>query len=138
MNADQRGSKTKPLLELQSQGKLNDAWIVRLLAEVNETGRLVRRVVVRVIEEIENVGCEAQSHSLLNLKVFENRDVLVPRAWPDVEILRIPTEIVRDGGRPHLSIGKSKGYLVAEVSTDGPQDSLRTIYGDECLQLRQV
>src|SRR5271169_2228761 len=79
-----------PSLELQAQGKLNDAWVVqtsirgrRLQAEVLQTSSGVGWHVIRVVESVEEIGAKPDIESFLDLKVLVKRDVDGPRARPD-------------------------------------------------------
>src|SRR5438034_8636491 len=85
-------------LPLQPRRKLNDAGFVSLLAEVYQPGGLVRSQVIRVIEEVKEVGGKPQFDLLGDVEVLKHREVFVPLAGPEEEILRVPTEKVRDGG----------------------------------------
>ena len=66
--------------ELQFERELNEARIVKLSADHAER-RIAQQgagvAELNAIEEIENFGAELQAKPLVNLRVLENRDVVV-------------------------------------------------------------
>src|SRR5690349_13822695 len=86
------------LLPLHPQRELNNSRSVDLPAQILQTSRRVRRKVDRVIEEVEEVGRKPNLHPLSDVKVLEDRQILVPLAGPEKEVARVPAHVVRHGG----------------------------------------
>src|SRR5438132_1176014 len=87
-----RGSWVNTLfrLEFQPRRELNNARVVCLHAQVEQTSSPVGIFVVRVIEEVEEVGSKPQLHPLGDVEVLEDREVFIPQTGPEQEIVRCP------------------------------------------------
>src|SRR6266478_6553662 len=115
------------LLPLHPQRELNDSRGVGLPAQVLQTSGRVRLQIDRVIEEVKEVGGKPNLQPLRDVKVLEDRKILVPLARPEVEVPRIPTQIVRDGRGPDRAVGKRERQLVVETRSKRSQDALRAV-----------
>src|SRR5437773_12025160 len=113
------------LLPLHPQRELNDSRGVGLPTQVLQPARRARRKVDRVIEEVEEVGGKPNLHPLRDIKILEDRKILVPLAGPEIEVARIPANVVRHGGGPDGAVGEREGKLVVKAGSKWSQDALR-------------
>src|SRR5436309_3085856 len=85
-----------PRLPLQTSAQLDNAGVIRLPADVEQTSGPIQelRRRVRMVERVEEIPAEAEPDTLRDGEVFEQRQVLVPRTWAEHEIPRIPTHVI--------------------------------------------
>ena len=96
-------SKVKP------QRKLDDSRRVRLTGYVLQARCVIRIIIIRVIEEVEEVCREPSVHGFSELEVLVQRQIEVPSTWANDKAPRSGVDHVSNSRQASCSIGQYLG-----------------------------
>jgi hypothetical protein len=119
------------LSEVKPQRKLDDARRVGLTGYVLQPGRVIRIIIIRMIEEVKEVCRKPKVHTFAEPEVLVQRQINVPSARSDDKASGAGIVHIGDIRQTSCAVSQQLGQTVVECGAQRPNQSLGSIYWDQ-------